>query len=82
MLVEVCADLQNACGGGGGGEGFIFRLAHFPSDAHGASLGGFTFTLIPVARGADVRYDYDWRGGGRVLFLGWLTSPLIPMVRV
>ena len=52
---------------GGREEGFIFRLAHFPYDAHGASLGGFTFTLIPVARSAERRYGY-YCGSGWAAF--------------
>ena len=35
------------------GGGFIFRLAYLPSDPRGASLGGYTFTLILVARRVD-----------------------------
>ena len=37
------------------GEGFIFRLANLPSDPCGASLGGYTFTLIRLVRHEHAR---------------------------
>ena len=47
---------------GGGGEGFIFRLACLHSDSHGASLGGST----PTLSSARCRFVFLWVVGERV----------------
>ena len=52
-------------------EGFIFRWLYLYSDSYGASLGGYTFTLILVARHDRARRRNDWEAGEGFIFR-WL----------
>ena len=50
------------------GEGFIFRWLYLYSDSHGASLGGYTCTLILVAWHDRARRGNAVEAGGGVYF--------------